>query len=283
MKLASFRKNDGIAVGIVVGDRLVDLSVAAPSLPRTMEGLIAAWDERSDEVKQAASGAATLALADVELVSPVPAPRKILAIGLNYADHIAESGQPTPAEQVWFAKTSNTVHGPFAPIQLPKVSPFLDYEAELVVVIGKRCKHVSREDAPGVVFGYMVGNDVTVRDWQFRTPQWILGKSFDTHAPMGPWVVTADELGDPHTLGIRCFVNGDKRQDSNTSNLVFNVWDQVAHLSQAMTLEPGDVIFTGTPGGIGAAMDPRCFLVAGDVVRVEIDRVGAIEATVVAE
>lgn len=283
MKLASFRKTDGVAVGIVTGDRLVDLSVAAPALPRDMAALIAAWDRVAADVKAAARTTPTLALADVELLSPVPAPGKILAIGLNYADHIAETGQPTPTEQVWFAKTSNTAHGPFAPIQLPKVSRFLDYEAELVVVIGRRCKHVGREEAPGVVFGYMAGNDVTVRDWQFRTPQWILGKSFDTHAPMGPWIATADEVGDPHTLGVRCFVNGDKRQDSNTSSLVFNVWDQIAHLSQAMTLEPGDVIFTGTPGGIGAAMDPPRFLVAGEVVRVEIDRVGAIEATVAAE
>ena len=141
----------------------------------------------------------------------------------------------------------------------------------------------SKANAPGVVFGYAAGNDVSVRDWQFHTSQWILGKSFDTHAPFGPFLVTADEIGDPHTLGIRCFVNGEKRQDSNTSNLVFDVHDQIALLSQAMTLEPGDVIFTGTPGGVGFAAKPPRFLKAGDVVRVEIDRIGAIEARMVDE
>jgi ureidoglycolate lyase len=156
----------------------------------------------------------------------------------------------------------------------------LDYEAELVAVVGKRCKHVPKEKAHEVVFGYCAGNDVTVRDWQFKTPQWMLGKSFDTHAPFGPAIVTADEIGEPHTLGIRAFVNGEKRQDSNTKHLVFNVYDQIAHLSQAMTLEPGDLIFTGTPGGVGAALKPPQFMKAGDVTRIEIDKIGAIEATV---
>jgi 2-keto-4-pentenoate hydratase/2-oxohepta-3-ene-1,7-dioic acid hydratase in catechol pathway len=133
------------------------------------------------------------------------------------------------------------------------------------------------------VFGYCVGNDVTERMWQHATPQWSLGKSFDTHAPFGPWIVTADEMGDPHTLGLRCFVNGQKRQDSNTRHLVFNIWQQIEHLSLGMTLEPGDVVFTGTPGGIGAAMDPRQFLKPGDVVRCEVDGLGHIEATMVAE
>jgi len=152
------------------------------------------------------------------------------------------------------------------------------YEAELVVIVGKRCKHVAAERAGEVVFGYCAGNDVSVRDWQMRTPQWVLGKSFDTHAPIGPWIVTADEIGDPHTMGIRCFVNGERRQNSNTQNLVFNVYEQIAHLSRAMTLEPGDIIFTGTPGGVGLAMRPPQFLKAGDKVRVEIDRIGFIEA-----
>lgn len=153
-----------------------------------------------------------------------------------------------------------------------------DYEAELVVIICKRRKHVVAERAGEVVFGYCAGNDVSVRDWQMRTPQWSLGKSFDTHAPIGPWIVTPDELGDPHSLGIRCLVNGELRQNSNTKYLVFSVFDQIAHLSQAMTLEPGDVIFTGTPGGVGLANPPQ-LLKEGDRVRIEIDRIGAIEAT----
>jgi 2-keto-4-pentenoate hydratase/2-oxohepta-3-ene-1,7-dioic acid hydratase in catechol pathway len=213
----------------------------------------------------------------------VQRPGKVFAIGLNYADHIAESGQPTPTEQVWFTKAVTSINAPFESVQLPNVSMLLDYEAELVAVIGKRCKHVPKEKAHEVIFGYCVGNDVTVRDWQFKTPQWVLGKSFDTHAPIGPWIVTPDEIGDPHTLGIRAFVNGEKRQDSNTKHLVFNIYDQIAHISKAMTLEPGDTIFTGTPGGVGVAMKPPQFLKAGDVTRIEIDKIGAIEATVVAE
>ena len=189
----------------------------------------------------------------------------------------------TPKEQVWFTKLPTSVNAPFAPVQMPKASNALDYEAELVAVIGKRCKHVPKERAHEVVFGYACGNDVTARDWQFKTPQWVLGKSFDTHAPFGPAIVTSDELGDPHNLGIRCIVNGETRQSSNTKHLVFNIWDQIACISQAMTLEPGDLIFTGTPGGVGIAAKPPRLLNVGDVMRVEIDRLGAIEARIVAE
>ena len=171
-----------------------------------------------------------------------------MAIGLNYADHIKESGQKTPRHQIWFTKAVTAINGPFDPIELPSASPMVDYEAELVVVVGKRCRHVPKESAAEVIFGYCAGNDVSVRDWQLRTPQWVLGKSFDTHAPIGPWIVTANEVGDPHTMGIRCFVNGERRQNSNTENLVFNVYDQIAHLSEAMTLEPGTCILTRHSG-----------------------------------
>ena len=148
---------------------------------------------------------------------------------------------------------------------------------------GKGLRFIAATDAPAAIFGYCVGNDVTERMWQHAVPQWALGKSFDTHAPMGPWIVTADELGDPHDLGIRCYVNGEERQNSNTQHLVYNVWAQVEHLSVGMTLEPGDCLFTGTPGGVGAAMDPRQFLKPGDVVRCEVDGLGHIEGTMVAE
>ena len=283
MKLASFRKGQKTSIGVVNGDRIVDLSVAAPNLPREMTSLIADFDALCEVVRAAARSQSGQALSDVELLAPIARPGKILAIGLNYADHIAETGRPVPTDQTWFCKTANTVNGPFSPVQLPRVSTMVDYEAELVVVIGKRCRHVSKDQAKDVVFGYTAGNDVSVRDWQYRTAQWVLGKSFDTHAPMGPWIVTADEIGDPHTLGIRCFVNAEKRQDSNTKHLIFGVYDLISYLSQAMTLEPGDVLFTGTPGGVGMAMSPQRFLATGDVVRVEIDRIGAIEATVTAE
>jgi 2-keto-4-pentenoate hydratase/2-oxohepta-3-ene-1,7-dioic acid hydratase in catechol pathway len=219
----------------------------------------------------------------VKLEAPVQRPGKIFAIGLNYADHIAESKMETPQRQVWFTKAQTSVNGPFDDIEIAAGTATSDYEVELVAVIGKGGKHLSAADAPAAIFGYCVGNDVTERMWQHAGPQWSLGKSFDTHAPMGPWIVTADEVGDPHDLGLRCYVNGEKRQDSNTSNLVFDIWQQVEHLSVGMTLEPGDCLFTGTPGGVGAAMDPRQFLQPGDVVRCEVDGLGHIEGTMVAE
>jgi ureidoglycolate lyase len=282
MKLVTFLADGTERIGVVAGDSVVDLSGSA--LPHDMVGLISAWPQVETEVRRFAQSAKPhYALSQVRLKAPVPRPSKILAIGLNYADHIAETGREKPARQVWFAKMSSAVNGPFDPIQMPKVSNDIDYEAEFVVVIGKRCRHVAKEKAHEVIFGYCAGNDVSVRDWQYASPQWILGKSFDTHAPFGPWIVTADEVGDPHSLGIRCLVNGAIRQNSNTRELVFNVFDQIAHLSQAMTLEPGDIIFTGTPGGVGAAMKPPGYLKAGDVVRVEIDKIGALEARMVRE
>ena len=283
MKLVSFETAGETRIGIVSGESVIDLAIAAPDLPRDMPALIAAWPTAGQKVRTLSGTEPHHRLADLHLLAPVPHPKKVIAIGLNYADHIAETGREPPKEQVWFPKMSNAVNGPYDPIQKPKASDKVDYEAELVFVVGKRCKHVSTADAPGMVFGYCAGNDVSVRDWQFRTPQYMLGKSFDTHAPFGPWIVTADEIGDPHTLGIRSFVNGELRQNSNTKHLIFKVWDQIALVSQAMTLEPGDVVFTGTPGGVGVAMTPPSFLKAGDTVRVEIDRIGAIEAKIVPE
>jgi 2-keto-4-pentenoate hydratase/2-oxohepta-3-ene-1,7-dioic acid hydratase in catechol pathway len=168
---------------------------------------------------------------------------------------------------------------------MPRVSSLLDYEGELAIVIGRRCRHVSVEQAHEVIAGYTIANDVSVRDWQLRTPTMTMGKSFDTHGPVGPWIVTADELGDPHDLGIRTFVNEERRQDGNTREMVFNCFEQVAHLSEAFTLEPGDVIATGTPAGVGAARQPfpEGLLKVGDVVRVEIDGIGTLENTVVEE
>lgn len=270
MRIAVYESASGPRIGVVTGDRIVDAGLEGP-LADHVEG----WSAIAPGL-QALDPASGLPLSSVRLLAPVPRPGKIFAIGLNYADHIAESGMGTPERQVWFTKAQTSVNGPFDPVQVPKVSQAVDYEAEMVAVIGRRGKNISREDAAAHIFGYCVGNDVTERLWQHATPQWSLGKSFDTHAPFGPWITTADEV-DPHALDIRCTVNGEERQSSNTRHLVFDVFDQVAHLSQAMTLEPGDVIFTGTPGGIGAAMSPRRFLKAGDVVRVEIEGLGAIE------
>ncbi len=274
MKLATYTADGRTRTGIVVDDRIIDTGVDG-----TMIDLIRDWDALKPQLEAKAAAGGGVPLASVRLEAPVQRPGKIFAIGLNYADHIEESKMGTPERQVWFTKAQTSVNGPYDPILIARGTMTNDYEAELVAIIGKGGKHVSAADAPAAVFGYCVGNDMTERMWQHSVPQWSLGKSFDTHAPMGPWIVTADELGDPHGLGIRCFVNGEKRQDSNTRHLVFDVWQQVEHLSQAMTLEPGDALFTGTPGGVGAAMDPRRFLAPGDVVRVEIDKLGHIEPT----
>ena len=284
MKLASFEVGGRESIGIVVRDALIDLARAAPDLPGDMRDLIRLWPQVEQTVRALPSKAqADVPLTAVRLLAPVLRPQKIMAIGLNYADHIAESGREKPTVQTWFSKMPSAVNGPYDPVLIPKASVQVDYEAELVFVIAKRCRHVRKEDEASVVFGYCAGNDVSVRDWQFASGQFVLGKSFDTHAPFGPWIVTPDEIGDPHALGIRCFVNGEKRQDSNTRHLVFDVFDQIAWISQAMTLEPGDVIYTGTPAGVGFAMKPPKFLKAGDVMRVEIDNIGAIENRIEAE
>jgi 2-keto-4-pentenoate hydratase/2-oxohepta-3-ene-1,7-dioic acid hydratase in catechol pathway len=277
VKLVTFSAMGSVGVGRVENREVIPL----PERYGTMIDVIAAWPANRDAI--AAAGAAPIALEDVYLLPPLPRPGKILAIGLNYADHIAETGAKTPERQIWFCKQPTAANGPYDPIALPAVAKQVDYEAELVAVIGKGGRNIPREAAPEYVFGYCTGNDVSVRDWQMATSQWMLGKSFDTHAPFGPWITTADEIPDPHTLGIRCFVNGARRQNSNTSNLVFDLWDQIAHVSQVMTLEPGDLIFTGTPGGVGMGMNPPVFLADGDVVRVEIDRLGAIQAVCQAE
>ena len=278
MKLATYTADGQTRTGIVVGDRIIDSGLDA-----TMIDLIREWDVLKPALETKAAAGGGLPLSSVRLEAPVQRPGKIFAIGLNYADHIAESKMETPQRQVWFTKAQTSVNAPYDDIEIAKGTMTNDYEVELVAIIGKGGKHIGAADAPAAVFGYCVGNDVTERMWQHATPQWSLGKSFDTHAPFGPWIVTADEVGDPHTLGLRCFVNGQKRQDSSTRHLVFNIWQQIEHLSLGMTLEPGDVVFTGTPGGIGAAMDPRQFLRPGDVVRCEVDGLGHIEATMVAE
>jgi 2-keto-4-pentenoate hydratase/2-oxohepta-3-ene-1,7-dioic acid hydratase in catechol pathway len=279
MKIVRYVEKNESKLGAVKGDGIVDLTRRFPSLSDNTIELIQQWrDLKSNFEKVISETTPDTALANVHLLAPVARPGKVMAIGLNYADHIRETSQKMPTHQIWFTKAVTSINGPSDPVELPIASAQVDYEAELVVIVGKRCKHVPKESAADVVFGYCAGNDVSVRDWQMQTTQWVLGKSFDTHAPIGPWIVTADEIGDPHTMDIRCFVNGDMRQNSNTENLVFNVYEQIAHLSRVMTLEPGDIIFTGTPGGVGLAMRPPQWLKTGDKVRVEIDRIGSIEA-----
>ena len=279
MKLATFSLKGGSArIGRVEGTQVVDLS--ASGLPSDMLGLLAS----PTGVQQArtASGARH-ALADVTLHAPVLRPPKILAIGLNYKDHIEETKLETPKFPMFFNKQSTAAQGPYAPIHLPRVSDKLDYEGELGFIIGRRCRHVPRERAHEVVAGYVVCNDVSVRDWQMRAQTFTLGKSFDTHSPFGPYIVTPDEVGDPHTLNLKTTVNGELRQNSNTAHLVFDCWEQIATMTAAFTLEPGDLVLTGTPSGVGIGFKPPKYLVVGDKVRIEIDKLGFIENEVIAE
>lgn len=284
MKLATFTHAGVTRIGVVRGDEVVDLSAGAPELPRDMRGFLAAGARartRAGEV--AASGAVRLPLADVKLESPVLRPPKFLGIGLNYADHVAESGMEKPKFPTIFNKQSSCVVGPYDEIHLPRASSALDYEGELAFVIGKRCRHVPRARAHDVIAGYLICNDVSVRDWQLRVPTWTIGKSFDTHGPLGPWLTTSDEVGDPHSLGIRTLVNGETRQSSNTKELIFDCYALVEHITTAFTLEVGDVISTGTPSGVGASMKPPHWLRVGDVVRVEIDGLGFLQNEVIQE
>lgn len=221
-------------------------------------------------------------LADVRLRAPVPTHSKIICIGLNYRDHAAESGMPIPERPVLFPKYANSLVGPGEPVVVPPEAEQIDYEAELGVVIGRRCSRVAAEDAERFVAGYVCANDVSSRSLQFATPQWMLGKAIDTFLPVGPWLVTADEVGDVQNLAISCTVNGERRQDSNTKEMIFGVRELVSSLSQTMTLEPGDLIVTGTPAGVGAGFDPPRFLSPGDVMRVEIEGLGVLQNEITA-
>jgi 2-keto-4-pentenoate hydratase/2-oxohepta-3-ene-1,7-dioic acid hydratase in catechol pathway len=281
MKVARFsHAGDLPALGIVEGDEVIDLSVAdVPSEPAA--ALAAVGREGLSEL---AADAPRLPLADIRLLAPAR-PRKYLAIALNYADHIAEMGMDAPEVPVFFNKQVTCVTGPGAEVHMPKVSTLLDYEAELAVVIGERCRHVPVERAHEAIAGYTCANDLSVRDWQGRAQTMTIGKSFDTHGPLGPWLVTPDELGDPQDLQVRCYVNDELRQDASTAEMVFDCFQQVSHLSEAFTLEPGDVIATGTPAGVGLGRQPfrEYLLHVGDTVRVEIERIGELVNTVVEE
>ena len=281
MRLGSIRTERGTVPAAFVGEEVIDLGRAAPELPGVMSELLAQGGAALERVQHViAGGEHRQKLNLASLAPPIPRPGKFLAVGLNYADHIAETGQETPEFPTVFAKMPTSVAGPYDDVQRPYISDKLDYEGELGFVIGRRCRHVPRGRAHEVIAGYVVINDYSVRDIQLRTSQWVLGKSFDTHGVIGPWIVTGDEL-DPDALPIRTFVNGEIRQQSNTSNLIFDCFDQVELLSSICTLEPGDVVATGTPSGVGMASDR--YLVPGDLVRVEIGGIGAIENRIVQE
>lgn len=287
MPLVQFSQGGRSRLGKLFGDHVVDLSLAAPQLPHDVIAFLEAGDAALAAFRAVADQAeGRFALADISLLAPVPRPEKYLGIGMNYADHAAEAakgGVQTTSYQLWFNKQVSCITGPFDDVVKPSVSDKMDYEAELGVVIGKACRHVAVSDAASVIGGYVVVNDVSARDWQLRTPTHTLGKSFDTHGPHGPWLVLAHEVDDPHALEIRMFVNGEQRQKGNTANLIHNIYEQISYLSTVMTLKPGDMLATGTPAGVGAALDPPQFLQPGDVMRVEIDGIGHIENKVIAE
>lgn len=286
MPIAVFSDKSGdIRLGKIIGDHLIDLSKAAPELPGTIRAFLESGADALERFERVSMESATpIPLSDAMLHAPVPGPEKFLGIGMNYADHSAEAeklGLDKPEYQKWFNKQVSCIIGPSDDIIMPKVSDHLDYEVELGVVIGKACRNVDRNSAHDVIGGYMIVNDVSVRDWQFRSPTVTLGKSFDTHGPTGPWLTLAHEVSDPHDLDLRTFVNEELRQEGNTRNLIFDIYDQISYLSEVMTLKPGDILATGTPAGVGIAFDPPKYLKLGDAVRLEIGGLGHIENNVV--
>jgi len=262
MKLATFRPGDGSdpLAGVVQGDRVLAFAPGVDAVRDVLAGVLGTEAELGD-----------YALAEVELLAPIPEPGMIYAIGRNYADHIAEMGHgEQPEWPTVFVKARTSVAPPSGPVVCPEVVRRLDYEGELALVIG----------AGGTVAGYTVADDVSARDLQKREPQWVRAKGADTFCPYGPWITTADEVADPGHLRIRTWVNGDLRQDSDTSHLIFGIDRVVEFISETCTLQPGDLILTGTPSGVGQGMNPPQFLQSGDVIRVEIESLGAIEHAV---
>jgi len=283
MKLVTFTHNGLTRVGAIHADSVVD-SDGISDIPADMISFLAAGKPALAAMQSLIdSGKQRLAIAEVKLHAPIPRPGKYLGIGLNYADHVAETGRERPEYPTFFTKQSSCVIGNGDAIQRPKVSDKIDYEGELAFVIGQRCRHVPLEQAHEMIAGYTIANDVTIRDWQMRSPTWTLGKSFDTCGPLGPWLVTADEIPDPHQLSLKTWVDDELRQSANTSEMLFNCYEMVAYLSQAMTLEPGDVITTGTPAGVGVKMQPRGYLKAGETVRIEISALGTLTNPVIDE
>ena len=285
MQLVTYQSPTGPRVAGVRNGAYVDLNRADENVPHCIKALLAQGSEGLRRAAAALEIGRSMAPEDVKLAPAIPRPEKILCVGLNYADHARESGMSPPSEPVLFNKFPTAICGDGQPIVLPRVSQEVDYEAELVLVIGRGGRHIPREKALAHVAAYCCGNDVSARDWQLRKPggQWLLGKSFDTFAPIGPVLVTADEIPDPGHLRIRLRLNGRVMQDSNTSQFIFPVPELVAYVSQVCTLAPGDLIFTGTPPGVGFARKPPVLLRPGDLVEVEIERIGVLRNPVTAE
>lgn len=283
MRLVSYVSPEGPRAAIVRDGEIVDLHQNEPALPTDLGAVLAMGEDAWSFLRRVEDQGKALG-ETVRLTAPIPKPRKVICVGLNYADHAAETGATPPPEPVIFNKFPTTIIGPEEAIHLPSDSREVDYEAELVVVIGRSGRRIPEQEAMRYVAGYMCGNDVSARDWQLKKPggQWLLGKSFDTFAPTGPYLVTKDEVENPHDLGIRLSLNGNVMQDSRTSQFLFSIPRLIAYVSRVCTLEPGDLIFTGTPGGVGFTRNPPVFLRAGDVVEVEIEGIGRLSNPVVA-
>ncbi|XP_029366542.1 fumarylacetoacetate hydrolase domain-containing protein 2A isoform X2 [Echeneis naucrates] len=283
MRLVQFRRHgdgEGIRVGVERGEGLgvVDLKAFDPSMPSTMRELLGLGDEGLECAQRAlASSQHVLERSEIHLLSPVLAPEKVVCVGMNYRDHCLEQNAPIPKEPIIFSKFPSAITGPYDDITLPTESQ-VDWEVELAFVIGRRGKHIKEEDALSYVAGFTVANDVSARDWQMKRngKQWLLGKTFDSFCPLGPALVTTDAVNDPHSLGIRCLVNGDTVQSSNTDQMIFKTAALVSWVSKFVTLIPGDVFLTGTPPGVGVFKKPPVFLKKGDVVECQIDQIGSI-------
>ncbi len=283
MKLATFQHDGHAHAGAVTGDEVVSLK--SSGFPTVISFLEAGPEAalRLEVLLSKPPDDAVFPLSQVKLLAPIPRPPKIICIGLNYRDHAIETNSPIPTIPIVFTKFPSVVIGPGEPIILPRNSEKPDYEAELAVVIGKGGRHISAENALDHVFGYMNFNDVSARDFQLATSQWTIGKTFDTFAPMGPWIVSKNEIADPHNLRIGCTIDGEQLQDSNTRELIFRIPELIAYLSSVFTLEEGDVIATGTPPGVGMARKPPRWLRPGDNVTVAVEGLGELRNPVVAE
>jgi 2-keto-4-pentenoate hydratase/2-oxohepta-3-ene-1,7-dioic acid hydratase in catechol pathway len=284
VRLATIQTPAGPRAALLVNNDLIDLHASDPGLPSGIRQLLASPTElrRAAEVAKQPH-AVRYPQGTVKLLPPVPDPQKIVCLGLNYSDHAAETHATLPKDPILFSKYATALIGTEEPIVLPPISSEVDFEAELVIVLGKRGRHLSPEAALQHVAGYTVGHDVSARDWQLKKDgkQWMVGKTFDTFAPCGPVLVTADEVPDPHNLAIRLKLNGQVMQNSNTGQMIFKVGQIVSHLSKIFTLEPGDLVYTGTPPGVGIARKPPVYLKAGDVVEIEIEGLGVLRNPVV--
>jgi 2-keto-4-pentenoate hydratase/2-oxohepta-3-ene-1,7-dioic acid hydratase in catechol pathway len=285
MRLATIQTEFGPRAALRQGDYYIDLHASDPALPLSVRQLLEEGpvDLRAAEQAARREKAADYAAASAKMLPPIPDPPKIICLGLNYKDHAKESGAPIPKDPVLFSKYATALIGHGEPIVLPAVSKEVDYEAELVIVVGKRGRHIDAANALSYVAGYTIGHDVSARDWQLKKDgkQWMVGKTFDTFAPTGPVLVTTDEIPNPHNLAIRFRLNGEVMQDSNTSEMIFPIASVLAYLSQVFTLEPADLIFTGTPAGVGFVRKPPVFLKPGDVAEVEIEQLGVLRNPVV--